>query len=65
MRLSGYTLALALTHYAAPSFAAAPTLEAPCLSHPEAANIALRWYSIFQTDSSGGTFRKHLGNIKL
>ncbi|KAF2165906.1 hypothetical protein M409DRAFT_23638 [Zasmidium cellare ATCC 36951] len=32
---------------------AAGTPEAPCLNHPEAANIALRWFSIFQTDSTG------------
>ncbi|EGP89188.1 uncharacterized protein MYCGRDRAFT_92094 [Zymoseptoria tritici IPO323] len=30
-----------------------PTATKPCLSQPEAANIALRWFSIFQTDGNG------------
>ncbi|SMQ49320.1 unnamed protein product [Zymoseptoria tritici ST99CH_3D7] len=30
-----------------------PTATEPCLSQPEAANIALRWFSIFQTDGNG------------
>jgi hypothetical protein len=42
-----------------------PTTTEPCLSQPEAANIALRCYSIFETDSNGNGTGAALVNSTL
>jgi hypothetical protein len=42
-----------------------PSITEPCLSQPEAANIALRWYSIFETDSNGNGTGAALVNSTL
>lgn len=52
--------------FAATALAAqTPTAEAPCLSPPEAANIALRWFSIFETDAKGSGIGAGLVNSTL
>ncbi|CAK1357619.1 hypothetical protein CB0940_07668 [Cercospora beticola] len=42
-----------------------PTATEPCLSEPEAANIARRWFSIFQTDSQGNGTGAALVDVTL
>ncbi|EME41557.1 hypothetical protein DOTSEDRAFT_112489, partial [Dothistroma septosporum NZE10] len=42
-----------------------PTPSTPCLSHPEAAHIALRWLSIFQTNHQGNGTGAALVNSTL
>ncbi|CZT15490.1 uncharacterized protein RCC_12332 [Ramularia collo-cygni] len=55
--LASSTAALAAT--------TSPTATEPCLSHPEASNIALRWFSIFETDSLGNGTGAALVNSTL
>ncbi|KAF2215697.1 hypothetical protein CERZMDRAFT_94096 [Cercospora zeae-maydis SCOH1-5] len=42
-----------------------PTATEPCLSEPEAANIARRWFSIFQTDAQGNGTGAALVDVTL
>lgn len=43
----------ALTLLTLPTLLLAQSPTGPCLSHPEASNIALRWFTIFETSPSG------------
>ena len=47
------------------AYTTTPTASEPCLSQPEAANIALRWFSIFETDSQGNGTGAALVNSTL
>lgn len=46
-------------------YTTSPTATEPCLSEPEAANIARRWFSIFQTDSQGNGTGAALVDVTL
>ncbi|KAM3425628.1 hypothetical protein BST61_g7573 [Cercospora zeina] len=46
-------------------YTTSPTATEPCLSEPEAANIARRWFSIFQTDAQGNGTGAALVDVTL
>lgn len=56
---------LLLASSAALAATTSPTATEPCLSQPEASNIALRWFSIFETDSRGNGTGAALVNSTL